>query len=163
MSLHTHTHPSHSQTSRFLSTSLSLGIPVPHHFIRMSTNRLSVVSGQGHVSVVVLPKVTSLRMSNKKSNGELEMTVVYRHQVLIPKLQSELSSDIRESLDPQNPYLTYNLTVDQIHKQCITFGHTWSSDLQGQTLTLSPNPLFPNFKLFDSHKFFLLGRPPSQN
>ena len=72
------------------------------------------------------------------------MTVVYRHQVLIPKLQSELSSDIRESLDPQNPYLTYNLTVDQIHKQCITFGHTWSSDLQGQTLTLSPNPLFPD-------------------
>jgi hypothetical protein len=26
----THTHPSHSQTSRLLTSSLSLGVPVPH-------------------------------------------------------------------------------------------------------------------------------------
>ncbi len=33
---HTHTHPSHSQTSRLLSTSLSLGIPFPRSTFEMT-------------------------------------------------------------------------------------------------------------------------------
>jgi hypothetical protein len=44
-----HTHPSHSQTSRLLTSSLSLGVPVPRttQCIKVSYRSVSVLTGTG--------------------------------------------------------------------------------------------------------------------